>query len=73
MKNTRTAAVACLVFLCAFLVGGLIDEAAAQAKPEGEMRWAMYVTLAPVWLDPASPSSASSRRSGSSTRSTTRW
>jgi len=52
MKNTRTAAVACLVFLCAFLVGGLIDEAAAQAKPEGEMRWAMYVTLAPVWLDP---------------------
>ena len=24
----------------------------AQAKPEGEMRYAMYVTLAPAWLDP---------------------
>src|SRR5215471_17958539 len=37
----------------ALLVGaGLVDEAAAQAKPEGEMRWALYVTLAPVWFDP---------------------
>src|SRR5437773_11747196 len=26
---------------------------AAQAKPEGEMRWAIYVTLAPQWFDPA--------------------
>jgi peptide/nickel transport system substrate-binding protein len=26
--------------------------AAAQTKPEGEMRWALYVTLAPAWLDP---------------------
>ena len=25
---------------------------AAQAKPEGEMRFALYVTLAPAWLDP---------------------
>src|SRR5499425_2143041 len=24
-----------------------------QAKPEGEMRWAIYVTLAPQWFDPA--------------------
>ena len=24
----------------------------AQAKPEGEMRWALYVTIAPAWLDP---------------------
>jgi peptide/nickel transport system substrate-binding protein len=22
------------------------------AKPEGEMRWALYVTLAPAWFDP---------------------
>jgi hypothetical protein len=21
-------------------------------KPEGEMRWALYVTLSPVWFDP---------------------
>ena len=26
--------------------------AEAQTKPEGEMRWALYVTLAPAWLDP---------------------
>src|SRR5438445_4116697 len=26
---------------------------AAQTKPEGEMRWAIYVTLAPQWFDPA--------------------
>src|SRR5262249_7696553 len=24
----------------------------AQSKPEGEMRFALYVTLAPAWLDP---------------------
>jgi peptide/nickel transport system substrate-binding protein len=24
----------------------------AQAKPEGEMRWALYITLPPAWLDP---------------------
>ena len=38
--------------LCVSLVGGLLEEAAAQSKPEGEMRWAWYVTLAPIWLDP---------------------
>ena len=27
--------------------------AAAQAKPEGEMRWALYVTVPPAWFDPA--------------------
>ncbi|PYM78078.1 MAG: hypothetical protein DME13_29655 [Candidatus Rokuibacteriota bacterium] len=27
--------------------------AAAQAKPEGEIRYALYVTLAPAWFDPA--------------------
>src|ERR1700704_3742735 len=32
--------------------GGAIEPAAAQAKPEGEMRWALYVTLSPVWFDP---------------------
>ncbi len=42
-----------LVLLCALLAGGLFDSAAAQVKPEGEMRWALYVTLSPVWFDPA--------------------
>src|SRR3954466_5393104 len=26
--------------------------AAAQAKPEGEIRYAVYVTISPAWLDP---------------------
>jgi peptide/nickel transport system substrate-binding protein len=26
--------------------------ASAQGKPEGEMRWALYVTIAPLWYDP---------------------
>ncbi len=30
--------------------------AAAQTKPEGEMRFAVYVTLAPAWLDPGEAS-----------------
>ena len=38
--------------LCALLMGGLFGPAAAQTKPEGEMRWALYVTLPPVWFDP---------------------
>jgi peptide/nickel transport system substrate-binding protein len=29
-----------------------VREGAAQARPEGEMRWALYVTLSPVWFDP---------------------
>src|SRR5829696_2677477 len=28
------------------------EPAGAQAKPEGEMRFALYVTLAPAWVDP---------------------
>src|SRR2546425_4945457 len=40
------------------LVSGLVGDAACQPKPaspsrpEGEMRWALYVTLAPMWFDP---------------------
>ena len=28
-------------------------DARAQSKPDGEMRWAVYVTLSPQWFDPA--------------------
>ena len=35
------------------IVVALPPTAAAQSKPEGEMRWALYVTLSPVWFDPA--------------------
>jgi len=38
--------------ICAALAGGC-TAAAAQARPEGEMRWALYVTLPPAWFDPA--------------------
>jgi peptide/nickel transport system substrate-binding protein len=35
------------------LAGALLaGDAAAQAKPEGEMRWALYVTISPNWFDP---------------------
>src|SRR5688572_11970525 len=39
--------------LCVLLAGGPFEPASAQPKPEGEMRWALYVTLAPAWFDPA--------------------
>ena len=52
MKSTRSLALGGLLLLCPLLAGGVFDSAAAQAKPEGEMRWAMYVTLSPVWFDP---------------------
>jgi len=49
-----------VAFLCgALLLAGLAGEAASQPRPtsptkaEGEMRWALYVTLAPIWFDPS--------------------
>jgi len=43
-----------LVVACVLFMGGPFgDEAGAQQKPEGEMRWALYVTIAPMWFDPA--------------------
>jgi peptide/nickel transport system substrate-binding protein len=41
------------ILVVALLVGAGLAPATAQAKPEGEMRWALYVTLAPAWFDPA--------------------
>ncbi|HTO11481.1 MAG TPA: ABC transporter substrate-binding protein [Candidatus Binatia bacterium] len=41
-----------LLLACALLAAGVVPEAGAQAKPEGEFRFAVYVTLAPVWFDP---------------------
>jgi peptide/nickel transport system substrate-binding protein len=43
--------------LAALIVASLVGPAAAQpkapaTKPDGEMRWALYVTLAPAWFDP---------------------
>ena len=43
--------VAALVAACFFLVGS--HGASAPPQPAGEMRWALYVTFPPAWLDPA--------------------
>jgi peptide/nickel transport system substrate-binding protein len=42
-----------MVLVAALVLGAGLTPASAQAKPEGEMRWALYVTLAPAWFDPA--------------------
>jgi peptide/nickel transport system substrate-binding protein len=47
--------VACALLLCAALAGGG-NPAAAQDKPQGEMRWALYVTPSAAWLDPGEAS-----------------
>jgi peptide/nickel transport system substrate-binding protein len=41
-----------VVLACLLLTAAPLREAAAQTKPDGEMRWALYVTLSPVWFDP---------------------
>ena len=62
------------VILCfAASIGDAAFPAAAQTKPEGEMRFALYVTLAPAWLDPGESSPAISRRSGCCTHCMTLW
>jgi hypothetical protein len=52
MTISRRFAIGCLMLGYVLLAAGLAGEAAAQVKPEGEMRWALYVTLSPVWFDP---------------------
>jgi peptide/nickel transport system substrate-binding protein len=59
MNAKRSLALGRATALCSLLLCGLADTVTAQAKPEGQrepegtIRFAMYVTLAPVWLDPA--------------------
>ena len=52
MNAGRSFALVLVIALCSLLWTGP-REATAQAKPEGEMRWALYVTLSPQWFDPA--------------------
>jgi hypothetical protein len=48
------------LMIIVWLLAALAGQAAAQPrpaptpleKPDGEMRWALYVTLAPAWFDP---------------------
>src|SRR5499426_626132 len=48
-EHQRLRALALVVAVLAALVAG---DAAAQAKPEGEMRWALYITISPNYFDP---------------------
>jgi peptide/nickel transport system substrate-binding protein len=52
MNDRRPLSLAALIVVATLLAGGLHDRGAAQAKPDGEVRWALYVTLTPVWFDP---------------------
>ena len=40
-------------WLCVLLAGNCLAAPAAAYKPEGELRWALYVTISPSWFDPA--------------------
>src|SRR5687768_161807 len=42
-----------LVLLLTLTQAGTPPGATAQTRPEGEIRWAVYVTLSPQWFDPA--------------------
>ena len=39
-------------FLAGTAAAGSLGPAMAQTKPEGEMKFALYVTIAPAWFDP---------------------
>jgi len=48
----RTARAVALAAALAVGFGGWPAAAGAQGKPEGEMRWALYVNVSPMWFDP---------------------
>ena len=50
MTPVKRLAIAAVV--AALLAGPAAAQTGAPGKPEGEMRWALYVTLAPAWFDP---------------------
>src|SRR2546423_1800250 len=52
MRLIRPLSLACAVLTCVLLADSLSSEAPAQSQPQGEMRWALYVTLSPMWFDP---------------------
>ena len=51
MTRSRIA-LGLLLVLAVSLCLGAAAPAAAQARPEGEMRFAFYVTISPAWFDP---------------------
>jgi peptide/nickel transport system substrate-binding protein len=53
MTTRRPIALALLLITLVLPLTPVAHRAAAQGRPEGEMRWAVYVTLSPQWFDPA--------------------
>lgn len=47
MNVGRSVPLGLVLALTLTLVGGLVEPAASQEKPEGEMRFALYVTISP--------------------------
>jgi len=52
MDRSRIMALGLVVALSLPLLLGVPAPATAQARPDGEMRFAMYVTISPTWFDP---------------------
>src|SRR3954451_2346851 len=52
MTDWRKLASAAMLMLALAVPMAGQTRAAEQAKPEGEMKWALYVTIAPAWMDP---------------------
>lgn len=57
MRDRRIIALAFMLALSGWLTalpqGNLFAGTTPAYKPEGEMRWAVYVTISPAWFDPA--------------------
>src|SRR5687768_9609998 len=53
MTTRRSIALVLLVLLLTLHLGATPPAATAQTRPDGELRWAVYVTLSPQWFDPA--------------------
>jgi peptide/nickel transport system substrate-binding protein len=60
MKWIRVPTLYLTVVLSVWLsqAGDVLGAASPQTKPAGEMRWALYVTLAPAWFDPGQVATA---------------
>jgi peptide/nickel transport system substrate-binding protein len=52
MDRSRFVALGLVVALLLPLLVGVPAPAGAQSRPDGEMRFAMYVTISPTWFDP---------------------
>jgi peptide/nickel transport system substrate-binding protein len=54
MSHRPVRALARLVLLALLITGGAaVQPAPAAAAPEGQMTWAVHVSIAPTWFDPA--------------------